>query len=790
MITIHYNKKKYKVYQDLRGEHFIKLKGQKKYINLKEINKVSVGKKTILGRKKPKMKGGGASISSAIKTPEIKIAIVCHGIIRELREGESLIEQLLENECLIIQTISGYYSIFIEEGRTERLEVNRFFEHDWFLKIGEGKYIITQQGLNNQQEFREAFGTINHREGTMTRFVAHNTIITPTVLQFTRDWNNSKFPSGVYCQVGNQPIKKYFPTRDSDGLSLVENGSSTKFLCELPELLKCIRSQLKTEGKETHIFGTFCQSYNSDVNTNMKQQLRKRDRETLNQQRRLTGLPMKKTRSLHYNNSYYNVTHYFSQSWDDLPVKDKPLIERQLKTFQNNTITNTSNLWETHKKTPVFQLEVIKTNPYLRLTPEIALTMTQNELYEYGKYMYLFNNSIGPTRDCIFYITSILIKESKMFDTTEAIHIQIKEAFDLDLPFVIIEQLRNQLIELYINFKYSEGIDKHTAIEEIISSLTEKSKMFDTTEAIHTQIKEAFDLDLPFVIIEQLRNQLIELYINFKYKKHSDKLTSKTIHNKIIKKLIKVNFKLSKLSKEQVDQLDISEIKKLKIYTHGLGIDWSDEIIELNNFAESYIILIVIREIDMFDTTEEIYKKLYDAFLLELPSVIIEHLRRELIELYVNFKYGNGSFNLSIDKIMTLIKDEFRLSKEQVSQMSNCNIQELINFKDAQRLRWLSELIKKLLQHDHRYQALIKSTTSSRKNTTSSRTKLTGANVTGANINQIPVSGGKKKMKKVAKKKPTKKKLAKKKLSKKVRKIHKGPRGGKYYITKGRKVYI
>ena len=36
--------------------------------------------------------------------------------------------------------------------------------------------------------------------------------ITPTVLQFTRDWNNSKFPSGVYCQVGNQPIKKYFPT--------------------------------------------------------------------------------------------------------------------------------------------------------------------------------------------------------------------------------------------------------------------------------------------------------------------------------------------------------------------------------------------------------------------------------------------------------------------------------------------------------------------------------------------------------------------------------------------------
>ena len=42
------------------------------------------------------------------------------------------------------------------------------------------------------------------------------------------------------------------------------------------------------------------------------------------------------------------------------------------------------------------------------------------------------------------------------------------------------------------------------------------------------------------------------------------------------------------------------------------------------------------------------------------------------------------------------------------------------------------------------------------------------------------VGGGKKK--KQAKRKPTSKKM--------VRKIHKGPRGGKYYIRKGRKVYI
>ena len=63
------------------------------------------------------------------------------------------------------------------------------------------------------------------------------------------------------------------------------------------------------------------------------------------------------------------------------------------------------------------------------------------------------------------------------------------------------------------------------------------------------------------------------------------------------------------------------------------------------------------------------------------------------------------------------------------------------------------------------------------------------------NPNNLPEGGGKKKTKKAAKKKPAKKKPAKKKPakkkpSKKVRKIHKGPRGGRYYITKGRKVYI
>ena len=43
---------------------------------------------------------------------------------------------------------------------------------------------------------------------------------------------------------------------------------------------------------------------------------------------------------------------------------------------------------------------------------------------------------------------------------------------------------------------------------------------------------------------------------------------------------------------------------------------------------------------------------------------------------------------------------------------------------------------------------------------------------------------------KPAKTKPAKRKPAKPTGKKKVRKIHKGPRGGRYYISKGRKVYL
>ena len=52
-------------------------------------------------------------------------------------------------------------------------------------------------------------------------------------------------------------------------------------------------------------------------------------------------------------------------------------------------------------------------------------------------------------------------------------------------------------------------------------------------------------------------------------------------------------------------------------------------------------------------------------------------------------------------------------------------------------------------------------------------------------------TGGKKK-RSPAKRKPTKRKPAKRKPTgkKKVRKIHKGPRGGRYYISKRRKVYL
>ena len=49
---------------------------------------------------------------------------------------------------------------------------------------------------------------------------------------------------------------------------------------------------------------------------------------------------------------------------------------------------------------------------------------------------------------------------------------------------------------------------------------------------------------------------------------------------------------------------------------------------------------------------------------------------------------------------------------------------------------------------------------------------------------------GKIKNKVVGKKRRTKKKTTKKTTKKTKRKIHKGPRGGKYYVSKGKKVYV
>lgn len=51
MVEIIYNKRKYKVHQGARGGHFIKVKGEKKYINLKE-RIASMKKKTTSGKKK------------------------------------------------------------------------------------------------------------------------------------------------------------------------------------------------------------------------------------------------------------------------------------------------------------------------------------------------------------------------------------------------------------------------------------------------------------------------------------------------------------------------------------------------------------------------------------------------------------------------------------------------------------------------------------------------------------------------------------------------------------------
>ena len=69
-----------------------------------------------------------------------------------------------------------------------------------------------------------------------------------------------------------------------------------------------------------------------------------------------------------------------------------------------------------------------------------------------------------------------------------------------------------------------------------------------------------------------------------------------------------------------------------------------------------------------------------------------------------------------------------------------------------------------------------------RKKFTNLSRNIKDENKTGGDPTCCGAIGGKKAKRKPAKRKPTGKK--------KVRKIHKGPRGGRYYISKGRKVYL
>ena len=55
MVEIIYNKRKYKVHKGVRGGHFIKVKGQKKYINLKDRIK-SMKKQSTVSKKSTQKK--------------------------------------------------------------------------------------------------------------------------------------------------------------------------------------------------------------------------------------------------------------------------------------------------------------------------------------------------------------------------------------------------------------------------------------------------------------------------------------------------------------------------------------------------------------------------------------------------------------------------------------------------------------------------------------------------------------------------------------------------------------
>jgi len=116
--------------------------------------------------------------------------------------------------------------------------------------------------------------------------------------------------------------------------------------------------------------------------------------------------------------------------------------------------------------------------------------------------------------------------------------------------------------------------------------------------------------------------------------------------------------------------------------------------------------------------------------------------------------------------------------------MSSCNLNNLNNINTKNKKK-----IFESIKNCSNVNALTKAKENSKKDIVKKmiNLKIAGLTQKGGDPACCGAIGGKKAKRKPAKRKPSKRKPTRKK---KVRKIHKGPRGGKYYITKGRKVYL
>ena len=184
--------------------------------------------------------------------------------------------------------------------------------------------------------------------------------------------------------------------------------------------------------------------------------------------------------------------------------------------------------------------------------------------------------------------------------------------------------------------------------------------------------------------------------------------------------------------------------------------------------------------------SEKYFKAIVHSISAEPSTIKTQNIRKELSTLLKNKYLNQGEYKRILNKIPKIKIPEIKLEVTE-KETSRYNAGSILNFYTFEEHMFVKNdsKIDQVVGYDEE---------SSINNPGDSTSKIPEGIPEG--IPPFSKGGGKKKKSPVklkpAKRKPAKRKPAKRKPTgkKKVRKIHKGPRGGRYYISKGRKVYL